>query len=110
EAGKQFGFRRDGASESRAFTQAAEKFFRPEFFNRLDRVVPFERLRREDVLQIAESALQGILARDGLARRRCILQVEALAMERVVDAGYHPQLGARAVRRMLERQLTQTVA
>jgi ATP-dependent Clp protease ATP-binding subunit ClpC len=110
EAAKSFGFRRDEARESHLYLQAAEKFFKPEFFNRLDRIVPFESLTREDVQRIAQGLIQNIFAREGLVRRKCVLQVDERAMNRIVEAGYDPQLGARALKRMLERQLTQPVA
>ena len=93
-----------------AYVQAARRFFRPEFFNRIDRIVPFQRLDREQVEQIAQHLLQDVFAREGLARRRCVLQVDALAMERVVDRGYHPTLGARAIKREIERQLTRPLS
>jgi ATP-dependent Clp protease ATP-binding subunit ClpC len=110
EAGKSLGFRSAESQESHVYVQAAEKFFKPEFFNRLDRVVPFERLTRADVNRIAQGLIQNIFAREGLVRRKCILQVDERAMESIIDAGYNPQLGARALKRMLERQLTQPVA
>jgi len=47
------GFRRDDAERDTAFVRAAERFFRPEFFNRLDRVLPFHRLSRDHVRGIA---------------------------------------------------------
>jgi ATP-dependent Clp protease ATP-binding subunit ClpA len=110
EAAKNVGFRQDEARESQVYIQAAERFFKPEFFNRLDRIVPFERLTRKDVKQIAQGLMQSIFAREGLVRRKCILQVEESAFESIIDAGFDPQLGARALKRMLERQLTQPVA
>jgi ATP-dependent Clp protease ATP-binding subunit ClpC len=93
-----------------AFVQAARRFFRPEFFNRIDRIVPFQCLSREQVGQIAQHLLQDVFAREGLARRRCVLQVDTLAMERVVDRGFHPSLGARAIKREIERQLTRPLS
>ncbi|MCA8917486.1 MAG: ATP-dependent Clp protease ATP-binding subunit [Planctomycetes bacterium] len=102
-----------GGHESRgdeAYMQAARRFFRPEFFNRIDRIVPFTRLERNEIQQIAQHLLQEVFAREGLARRFCVLQVDALAMERVVDKGYHPTLGARAIKREIERQLTRPLS
>ena len=93
-----------------AYVQAARRFFRPEFFNRIDRLIPFQRLDRTQVEQIAQHLLQDVFAREGLARRRCVLQVDALAMERVIDRGYHPTLGARAIKREIERQLTRPLS
>ena len=95
---------------ARRYVKAAEKFFRPEFFNRIDRVIPFESLSRDEMRQIAELLLADVFQRDGLVRRRCALAVEPAAMERIVDAGYHPQFGARALKRAIERQLVQPVA
>ena len=108
EAGMGFGDHTDHGDE--AYLQAARRFFRPEFFNRLDRVIPFNRLPREQIEQISQIMIRDVLARDGLSRRRCVLQVDPLAMERVVDQGYHPQLGARAIRRAIENQLTRPLA
>jgi ATP-dependent Clp protease ATP-binding subunit ClpA len=110
EAGKNLGFRNLKERESHIYIQAAEKFFKPEFFNRLDRIVPFERLTREDVNRIAQGLIQNIFAREGLMRRKCVLQIDERAMQRIIDEGYDPQLGARALKRMLERQVTQPVA
>jgi ATP-dependent Clp protease ATP-binding subunit ClpA len=92
------------------FTRAAEKFFRPEFFNRLDRLVPFHRLGRQEVSRIASLLLQDVFQREGLVRRKCVLRIEPQALERVVDRGFDPVLGARALKRAIERQLTQPVA
>src|SRR5207237_6737948 len=46
ESESALGFRQDDAAGDALFVQAAERFFRPEFFNRLDRVLPFRRLTR----------------------------------------------------------------
>ncbi|MCI0488659.1 MAG: AAA family ATPase [Blastocatellia bacterium] len=110
EAGSNLGFRQDESKEASVYTQAAEKFFKPEFFNRLDRVVPFARLGREDIGKIARLLIQNLFARDGLARRKCVLRVDERAMEKIIDQGYHPQLGARALKRALEQQIAQPVA
>jgi ATP-dependent Clp protease ATP-binding subunit ClpC len=100
----------EGGSRQHAFVKAAENFFRPEFFNRIDRVIPFASLTREQMRKIADHLLAEVFQRDGLVRRRCALAVEAGAMERIVDAGYHPHFGARALKRAIERQLIQPVA
>ncbi len=110
ESGRSLGLRSDEASRRHTFVKAAEDFFRPEFFNRIDRVVPFEELGREDMQKIAELLLGDLLEREGLVRRQCVLQVDPRAMRRIVDEGYHPQLGARALKRAIEKQLTQPIA
>ncbi|HEX4607086.1 MAG TPA: AAA family ATPase [Urbifossiella sp.] len=108
EAEGRLGF--GAADDPRAFVRAAERFFRPEFFNRLDRIVPFGRLARGDLAGVARRLVDGVLARGGFAQRGCVLDVTAAAVERVIDAGYDPALGARAMKRAVERELTRPAA
>lgn len=110
EANVKLGFRQTKESDAGVFRQAAEKFFRPEFFNRFDRVIAFERLSRTEVEQIAEIQMQKVFSRDGLVRRNCKLNIEPAAMRLIVDEGYHPQLGARALKRAIEKYLIQPIA
>jgi hypothetical protein len=110
EAGTSFGLRPAAASRHQVFREAAEAFFRPEFFNRIDRIVPFEPLGRPEVAAIATKLMADLFRREGLAHRRCVLDVDAAAMDRIVAQGYHPQLGARALKRAVERQLTAPIA
>lgn len=108
EADGKLGF--GAADDPRAFVRAAERFFRPEFFNRLDRVVPFGKLSRADLAAVARRLIDGVLARAGFAQRGCALDVTPGAVERVIDAGYDPALGARAMKRAVERELTRPAA
>lgn len=110
EVAKRIGFGAGEEARERAFVAAVEAFFRPEFVNRIDRVVPFRQLSRQHMRDIADLLLAEVIGREGLVRRRCALHVDAQAMERVVDEGYHPQLGARALRRMIERRLIEPVS
>jgi ATP-dependent Clp protease ATP-binding subunit ClpC len=110
EAAGELGFRQTNQSDASVYRQAAERFFKPEFFNRLTRVVPFERLRREDVQSIAHKLIEDVFRRDGLVNRGVKLVIEESALNLLVEAGYHPQLGARALKRVLERQVTAPIA
>lgn len=110
EANVKLGFRETNDSNASIYHQTAEKFFRPEFFNRLDRIIPFENLSREDVERIARIQLQKVFAREGFSRRNCRLELEPSAIQKIVDEGYHPELGARALKRAIERNLTQPIA
>ena len=110
EAQRSLGFGAAEAPKARVYSKAAEGFFRPEFMNRLDRVIPFDRLSRADVRTIAEKAIQAVFAREGLARRRCILDVQPGVLERVADQGFEPELGARALKRAIERSIARPVA
>jgi hypothetical protein len=110
EAESRLGYRQGEMEREAIFLRAAERFFRPEFFNRLDRVLPFHRLEREQVRGIARKLIQDVFAREGLVQRKCLLAVEPDALERIVDQGYDPALGARALKRSIERHLTQPLA
>ncbi|HVW02544.1 MAG TPA: AAA family ATPase, partial [Planctomycetaceae bacterium] len=71
DAAGRLGFGETDRPDPRVFTKAAEKFFRPEFFNRLERIVPFNALGRTEIRQIARLAIEDVLGREGLARRKC---------------------------------------
>ncbi len=107
-AGQAPGFIDSG--EPHDYIAAAEKFFRPEFFNRIDRIVPFHPLDQPQISRIAGMLMNKVVAREGIVRRRCILQVGAGLINRLVEQGYHPDLGARAMKRAIEAEFTQPVA
>lgn len=92
------------------YRRAVEEFFPPELFNRLDRVVAFRPLERQSVALLARRELDKLLLRGGLARRQCLLEVDPEAMEEVIEAGFHPTLGARALKRQVETSVTAAVA
>ncbi|MCA9061423.1 MAG: ATP-dependent Clp protease ATP-binding subunit [Planctomycetaceae bacterium] len=97
----------EGQGASRA---AVENFFRPEFVNRLDRIIPFGRLSPETLQLIARHVMADVLNREGLVRRRCVLKTSPAALRRVVERGYDAALGARALKRAIESELTQPIA
>ncbi|MBI4854426.1 MAG: ATP-dependent Clp protease ATP-binding subunit [Acidobacteria bacterium] len=110
EANTQLGFQQNESSESAIYLQAVQRFFRPEFFNRIDRVIPFRKLSRSDMGSIAKLLIQNVFSREGLLRRKCLLNIDPQAMEKIIDEGYNPIFGARALKRTIERQITQPVA
>lgn len=110
DARSSLGFNASGILQDQVYREAAEKYFRPEFFNRLDRIIPFHALTREHLNSIASRVLWSVLGRSGLARRRCLVSVQPEARQWLVDQGFQPALGARALKRILERQLVQPVA
>ncbi|WP_395749492.1 AAA family ATPase [Prosthecobacter sp.] len=111
EAGSHIGFGNAKELEVEAsYIKAAEKFFRPEFFNRLDRVLPFRELTREHLAAIASRLLAEVLKRDGLRQRQCMFSFTDAAAAKLVELGHHPQLGARALKRVIEREVAQPLA
>lgn len=91
-----------------AYESEVEKFFRPEFFNRLDSVVTFNPLTPSDVELITRKELDELAAREGLTGIRTEwseLLVKSLARE-----GYDHRLGARPLQRVVERLLVASLA
>ncbi|BAZ06482.1 ATP-dependent Clp protease ATP-binding subunit [Calothrix sp. NIES-3974] len=83
-------------------------FFRPEFLNRLDDVIVFTQLKKDEVKQIAEIMLKEIAGR--LTEKGITLEVTERFKERVVEEGYDPSYGARPLRRALMRLLEDSLA
>lgn len=102
----QLGF--DGGSQRNlAYQRAAEQFFRPEFFNRIDEVIAFRALDQADIQKIVLIQLRLLLAREGLKRRHVFVRIERGTLDHVVKVGFDKHLGARAVRRALEQEIVQ---
>lgn len=102
----QLGF--DGGSQRElAYQRAAEQFFRPEFFNRIDEVIAFRALNQADIQKIVLIQLRLLLAREGLKRRHVFVRIERGTLDHVVKVGFDKHLGARAVRRALEQEIVQ---
>jgi ATP-dependent Clp protease ATP-binding subunit ClpC len=85
-----------------------KQYFRPEFLNRLDEIIVFRQLTKDEVKQIAAIMLQEVSAR--LAERAITLKVSDRFKERVVEEGYSPSYGARPLRRAIMRLLEDSLA
>jgi len=86
------------------------QFFRPEFFNRIDRVVPFAPLTREAIEAIALQELDAIARREGLVRRGVRLAFSPALVAFVADKGFSPAYGARPLQRAVEQLVVAAVA
>ncbi|MBM3210333.1 ATP-dependent Clp protease ATP-binding subunit [Candidatus Saccharibacteria bacterium] len=82
--------------------------FRPEFLNRFDEIVIFRPLDKLELLQVVDLILAGI--NKTLEPQRITIQLEEAAKKALVDAGYDPRLGARPMRRMVQRAVENTIA
>ncbi|MCL5984319.1 MAG: AAA family ATPase, partial [Candidatus Thermoplasmatota archaeon] len=78
-------------------------FFRPELLNRLDDIVLFHSLSKEEVKRIAELQVKEVEGR--LRDRRVTLKVTEAARDALADAGYSPEFGARPLKRTVQRLL-----
>ena len=82
--------------------------FRPEFLNRLDEILLFHRLTREQMSEIVEIQLGHL--RDLLEDRKITLELDAAATEWLGNAGYDPVYGARPLKRVIQRHLQNPLA
>jgi len=98
------------ADVGRHYVREVERTFRPEFVNRLDRVVAFGTLRPEEVRQVAAMAVGRIASRRRIARDGASLTVSPAALDRLASDGYSARYGARALRRHLEDHLVSPIA
>jgi ATP-dependent Clp protease ATP-binding subunit ClpB len=84
------------------------EFFRPEFLNRVDEVVEFQALTREQLSEIVELQLERLRAR--LAERGLDLELTPDAKELVAEAGWDPAYGARPLKRAIQRLVENPLA
>ncbi|OUL37439.1 ATP-dependent Clp protease ATP-binding subunit ClpC [Nostoc sp. T09] len=83
-------------------------YFRPEFLNRLDEIIVFTQLSKDEVKQIADILLREVAGR--LTEKGITLEVTERFKERVVQEGYNPSYGARPLRRAIMRLLEDSLA
>ncbi len=88
--------------------EALNEFFRPEFLNRVDEIVVFEALTREQLGEIVELQLARLRAR--LADRGITLELTDAAKEAIAEAGWDPTYGARPLKRALQRMVENPLA
>src|SRR5215470_3890019 len=87
----------------REVLEALHQHFRPEFLNRVDDVVVFHSLSRDDLKQIVEIQLERLRAR--LAERHITLELTERSREHLAVTGYDPSYGARPLKRVIQKEL-----
>ena len=88
--------------------EALRAQFRPEFLNRVDEIVIFHRLGREQLREIAEIQLNNV--RGLLAKRDITLALTETATDLLIEEGYDPVYGARPIKRVLQRRIIDPLA
>jgi ATP-dependent Clp protease ATP-binding subunit ClpB len=88
--------------------ESMREHFRPEFLNRIDEIVVFRPLEREQLAQIVELQLERLRAR--LGERRLELELTDAAKEAIAEAGWDPAYGARPLKRALQRLVENPLA
>ncbi|MCZ8117589.1 MAG: ATP-dependent Clp protease ATP-binding subunit [Microcystis sp. LE18-22.4A] len=115
KGGKSLGFEiADDFAQSRyqqisnRVTEELKQYFRPEFLNRLDEIIVFRQLTREEVTQIADILIADLAKQ--LTEKGISVEVTAAFKDLVINEGYDPSYGARPLRRALTRRLEDSLA
>ncbi len=85
-----------------------KKVFRPEFLNRIDDVIVFHKLQKDEIKTIVELLLRRI--RESLAERELQLELSEDAKDYLVEKGWDPAMGARPLRRAIQRYIEDPLA
>jgi len=105
----------DGQKRENVLEGLQEKLFtllkqqvRPEFLNRIDEIILFSPLTREDLKKIV--LIQFNLIRDTALRQHISLTISEDALQWLADAGFDPAFGARPLKRVMQRKLTNRIS
>jgi len=85
-----------------------KKVFRPEFLNRIDEVIVFHKLAKDEIKEIVELLLKRI--RESLAEQELSLNLSDDAADVLVEKGWDPSMGARPLRRAIQRYIEDPLA
>jgi ATP-dependent Clp protease ATP-binding subunit ClpC len=112
ESGRPLGFASDGGPRFHpaAVERALVRIFRPEFLNRIDRIVVFRPFEREQVRALLERELALVLDRRGFRGRPWAIEWDESALELLAEKGFSSELGARPLKRAFERYLLAPLA
>jgi ATP-dependent Clp protease ATP-binding subunit ClpB len=89
-------------------TQALRSHFRPEFLNRIDDLIIFHSLKRDELRQIVSIQIKRI--QKLLAEQKISIELSPTALDRIVEIGYDPAFGARPLKRAIQRELENPIA
>ena len=107
ESGRSIGFIKDSGPDYR---DAVRRYFRPEFFNRLDQVVCFSALSETVMRQITIKELADLETRDALALRNIRLTWTKALIENLIEKGFDARLGARPLQRAIEKHVVSAIS
>jgi ATP-dependent Clp protease ATP-binding subunit ClpB len=98
----------DDAAMRERVMAAMRQHFRPEFLNRVDEIVIFHRLQKEQLREIAQIQLNQV--RDLLDRRNVSITLTTAATDLLIEEGYDPVYGARPLKRVLQKRVVDPLA
>jgi len=84
------------------------KQFRPEFLNRIDEIILFKPLTKQEIKQIARNQLEKLIMK--LQQNKIELEIDDKVYEKLADIGYDPNFGARPLKRVIQKNITDQLA
>ena len=99
----------DSARQNR-FISAVEQFFRPEFFNRIDKIIAFNKLDKTASRAIVKLELSALKNRSGIKERNIQLQPTTRLVNKLIELGFDEQMGARPLQRIIESKVVTSLA
>ncbi|KKB39166.1 ClpB protein [Bacillus thermotolerans] len=102
------GFEKNNAVKESSILDSLGSFFKPEFLNRFDNIVEFKALGKEDLTKIVDLMLTEL--NTALEEQEMTLEVTDEVKERLSELGYHPDFGARPLRRVIQEKLEDGIA
>ncbi|MEX2269296.1 MAG: AAA family ATPase, partial [Acidimicrobiia bacterium] len=97
-----------GGADERTIMNVVRSHFKPEFLNRIDEIVTFHPLTEAHIREIVEFQVEHLRAR--LAERNLGIELTDAALEHIATVGYDPDYGARPLKRVLQKEIADTVA
>ena len=89
-------------------TEAVKDFFKPEFLNRLDEMIIFDVLSKEEIKQIVALQVESLAKR--ILEKEIVLEVTPEAIAYIAEKSYDPHYGARPIKRFMQTQILNKVA
>jgi ATP-dependent Clp protease ATP-binding subunit ClpC len=99
-----------GGGAAPNYEAAVSQFFRPEFVNRIDHIVPFVPLTADNILHITKKELEELHQREGIEKRQIKLQFSADLQQHIASIGFDERYGARPLQRAVEQIVTAPLA
>jgi len=103
------GFENQGSEKNESnLLDTLNTYFKPEFLNRFDAIIEFKPLEKEHLLKIVDIMLDDL--KQLLNEQNITLEVSDEAKEKLAELGYHPQFGARPLRRVIQNELEDQIS
>ncbi len=108
EAGALFKNKGDDEEIQRKIFQALRESFKPEFLNRIDEIITFHQLSKEDIKKIADIQINDLNAR--LKDRKIKVELDESAKDLIAEMGFDPVFGARPLKRVIQQQIENSLS